>query len=228
MSLRSSYPAILSFLLLVPGAQAQLNSAPAEGTPTPNANGGFIRDSRQHPAEPSRSNAFSMTINRYGIAATLQTLASQISATILSKGGNAVDAAIAANAAVGVIEPMMDGIGGDLFAIIWDPKEKKMYALNASGWSAKAETIEAMNAKGLKTMDDTSIYAVTVPGAVAGWDALHAKFGKLPLAVDLAPAIALAKDGFPVTETDSDNWAQYGVQFKDRAAFASVVLPGGT
>ena len=133
MPLRFLHPGILSFLLLVPAAQAQFNSAPAEGVPTPNSNGGFIRDSRQHPAEPSRDNAFSMTINRYGIAATLQTLASQASATILSKGGNAVDAAIAANAAVGVIEPMMNGIGGDLFAIVWDPKEKKMYALNASG-----------------------------------------------------------------------------------------------
>ena len=169
-----------------------------------------------------------MTINRYGIAATLQTLASQASATILSKGGNAVDAAIAANAAVGVIEPMMNGIGGDLFAIVWDPKEKKMYALNASGWSAKAQTIEAMKEKGLRKMDDSSIYAVTVPGAVAGWDALHAKFGKLPLAVDLAPAIALAENGFPVTETDSENWVQYGMGFKDRAAFASVFLPDGT
>src|ERR1700761_5352949 len=112
------------------------------------ANGGFIHDDRQHPADPSRDNAFSMTINHYGIAATLQTLGSQAGATILAKGGNAVDAAIAANAAVGVIEPMMNGIGGDLFAMIWDPKAKKMYALNASGWSAKSETIDAMKAKG--------------------------------------------------------------------------------
>src|SRR3984885_9469267 len=137
MFLRNLCSGILSFLLLAHAVQAQFNSASAEETPTSNANGGYIRDSRQHPAEPSRDNAFSMTINRYGIAATLQTLASQASATILSKGGNAVDAAIAANAAVGVIEPMMNGIGGDLFAIVWDPKEKKMYALNASGWSAK-------------------------------------------------------------------------------------------
>ena len=123
----------------------------------------------------------------------------------------------------------MNGMGGDLFAIVWDPKEKKMYALNSSGWSAKAETIEALKAKGLTTMGGSSIYAVTtVPGAVAGWDALHTKFGKLPLAVDLAPAIALAENGFPVTETDSENWAQYGVRFKDRAAFASVFLPDGT
>lgn len=195
---------------------------------TPTANGGFIHDDRQHPREPSRDNAFSMTINRYGIAATLQTLASQASATILAKGGNAVDAAIAANAAVGVIEPMMNGIGGDLFAIVWDPKQKKMAALNASGWSAKAETIDAMKAKGRTEIGEWSIDAVTVPGAVAGWAALHAKFGKLPLAVDLAPAIALAENGFPVTETDSANWAEYGPNFKDRPAFAGVFLPGGT
>src|SRR5277367_1902798 len=161
MSLRNSFPGILALLLLLHAAQAQFNSAPAEGAPTPTANGGYIHDDRQHPREPSRDNAFSMTINRYGIAATLQTLASQASATILAKGGNAVDAAIAANAAVGVIEPMMNGIGGDLFAIVWDPKEKKMHALNASGWSAQGETIDAMKAKGRTRMDDTSIYAVT-------------------------------------------------------------------
>jgi len=227
MHLRHLHSGILS-LFLISAAQAQFGSAPAGKTPAPNAAGGYIRDSRQHPAEPSRDNAFSMTANRYGIAATLQTLASQASATILARGGNAVDAAIAANAALGVIEPEMDGIGGDLFAIVWDPKEKKMYALNASGWSAKAETIDAMRARGVTTMDGTSIHAVTVPGAVAGWAALHAKFGKLPLAVDLAPAIALAEDGFPVTETDSATWAQYGMPFKDRAAFASVYLPKGT
>ena len=228
MSLRSLLLGTVFSLLLAHSACAQFNSAPATGTPTPNAAGGYIRDSRQHPHEPSRDNAFSMTINRYGIAATLQTLASQASATILAKGGNAVDAAIAANAATGVIEPMMNGIGGDLFAIIWDPKEKKMYALNASGWSAKAETIEAMKAKGVTKISGSSIYSVTVPGAVAGWEALHKKFGKLPLSVDLAPAISLAENGFPVTEMDSANWAQYGMPFKDRPAFASVFLPDGT
>ncbi len=218
---------ILSTTLFVPFAQAQAAHAPTT-TPSNSAGGGYIHDDRQHPREPSRDNAFSMTINHYGIAATLQTLASQASATILAKGGNAVDAAIAANAAVGVIEPMMNGIGGDLFAIVWDPKEKKVYALNASGWSAKAQTIEAMKAKGRTTMGGSSIDSVTVPGAVAGWEALHAKFGKLPLAADLAPAIALAENGFPVTETDSANWSEYGLHFKDRPAFAGVYLPGGT
>lgn len=215
-------------LTILPFANAQFNSAPNGGAPAPNAAGGFVRDSRKHPHEPSRDNAFSMTINKYGIAATLQTLASQASATILARGGNAVDAAIAANAAVGVIEPMMNGIGGDLFAIVWDPKEKKIYALNASGWSPNAETIDAMKAKGVTKMSGSSIYAVTVPGAVAGWEALHKKFGKLPLSEDLAPAIALAENGFPVTETDSANWNQYGMPYKDRAAFASAFLPNGT
>jgi gamma-glutamyltranspeptidase/glutathione hydrolase len=213
---------------VAPTANAQFNAAPTTGAPAPNEAGGFVRDSRKHPHEPSRDNAFSMTINKYGIAATLQTLASQASATILAKGGNAVDAAIAANAAVGVIEPMMNGIGGDLFAIVWDPKDKKVYAINASGWSPKAETIEAMKAKGVAKMSGGSIYAVTVPGAVAGWEALHKKFGKLPLSVVLAPAIALAQNGFPVTETDSANWNQYGMPYKDRPAFASVFLPNGT
>jgi gamma-glutamyltranspeptidase len=224
----------LSFLLIalclavVSTTDAQSGSAPSEGKPTPNAAGGFVRDSREHPHEPSRNNAFSMTINKYGIAATLQTLASQASATILARGGSAVDAAIAANAAVGVIEPMMNGIGGDLFAIVWDPKERKMYAINASGWSAKGETIEAMKAKGVTKMSGSSIYAVTVPGAVAGWEALHKKFGKLPLGVDLAPAIALAENGFPVTEMDSANWNQYGMPYKERPEFARVFLPNGT
>jgi gamma-glutamyltranspeptidase / glutathione hydrolase len=189
---------------------------------------GFIHDDRHHPPEPSRDNAFSMTTTQYGIVATLQTLASQAGAAILAKGGNAADAAIAANAAVGVIEPMMNGIGGDLFTIVWDPRTRKMYALNASGWSAKAQTIAAMKAKGHTTIGEHSIDSVTVPGAVAGWQALHAKFGKLTLAEDLAPAIELAEHGFPVTETDSENWADAGLQFKDRPAFAQLYLPGGT
>jgi gamma-glutamyltranspeptidase/glutathione hydrolase len=227
MPVRRLLLGILSATLFTPFAQSQAPHATGATTATSGA-GGFIHDDRQHPKEPSRDNAFSMTINRYGIAATLQTLASQASATILAKGGNGVDAAIAANAALGVIEPMMNGIGGDLFAIVWDPKEKKMYALNASGWSAKAQTIAAMKAKGRTDIDESSIDSVTVPGAVAGWAALHAKFGKLPLATDLAPAIALAENGFPVTETDSANWEEAGMIFKDRPAFASVYLPGGT
>ncbi len=180
------------------------------------------------PTEPARDNAFSMTINRYGIVATLQTLASTAGTAILERGGSAVDAAIAANAALGVIEPKTNGIGGDLFAIVWDAKAKKLYALNASGWSAQAQTIEAMKAKGVTSLSETSIDSVTVPGAVAGWQALHDRFGKLSLAEDLRPAIAMAESGFPVTETDSAAWKTYGMPFANRPAFASVFLPNGT
>src|SRR5271156_2223191 len=112
MPVRHLLVGILSAMLFTHCALAQ-----TAATSNP-AGGGFIHDDRQHPREPSRDNAFSMTINQYGIAATLQTLASQASATILAKGGSAVDGAIAANAAVGGIEPMMNGIGGDLFAIV--------------------------------------------------------------------------------------------------------------
>ena len=210
-------------------ADAQGNGGASPlSAPVHDAVGGFVHSSREHPPEPSRDNAFSMTINRYGISATLQALASQAGASILAKGGSAVDAAIAANAALGVIEPMMNGVGGDLFAIVWDAKSKKIYALNSSGWSPKGETIEAMKSKGVTRMNGNSIYAVTVPGAVAGWDALHKRFGKLSLADDLAPAIAYAEHGFPVTETDSANWNQYGMPFANRPAFSSVFLAGGT
>ncbi|MBS1820870.1 MAG: gamma-glutamyltransferase [Acidobacteria bacterium] len=225
MSLRNISLGLVIGLTVCSLANAQFNAASDSASKT---SGGFVQDVRSHPREPSRDNAFSMTINTYGIAATLQTLASQVGASILAKGGNAVDAAIASNAAVGVIEPMMNGIGGDLFAIVWEPKAKKFYALNASGWSPQAETIEAMKAKGVTKMSARSIYSVTVPGAVAGWEALHKRFGKLPLSVDLAPAIALAREGFPVTETDSANWKQYGLPYKDRADFASVFLPNGS
>src|ERR1700736_1588283 len=99
--------------------------------------------------EPSREQARSMTINRFGIVATSQTLASQAGAAILERGGSAVDAAIAANAALGVIEPMMNGVGGDLFAIVYDAKTKKLYGLNASGWAPKSMSVESMKAKGV-------------------------------------------------------------------------------
>lgn len=188
----------------------------------------FLFTSVAYPAsEPGRSNANSMTINKYGIVATSQTLASQAGASILARGGSAVDAAIAANAALGVIEPMMNGMGGDLFAIVWDAKAKKLYALNASGWTPQGISIEALRRKGITKLHSDSIYAVTVPGAVGGWDALHQRFGKLSLSDDLQPAIAFAEKGFPVTETDAANWKQYGMPYSSRPAFASVFLPAG-
>jgi gamma-glutamyltranspeptidase/glutathione hydrolase len=176
--------------------------------------------------EPGRDNAFSMTVSEYGITATLQTLASAAGSAILEKGGNAIDAAIAANAAVGVIEPSMNGVGGDLFAIYWDNKAKKIYAINASGWSPAGWTPETFKAKNVTRLN--GIWSVTVPGVVAGWDAMQKRFGKLSLAEDLRPAEALAEKGFPVSETNSVEWEKYGMPFANRQEFARVFLPNGS
>ncbi len=127
-----------------------------------------------------REQGRSMTISTQGIVATSQTLASQAGADILAKGGSAVDAAIAANAVLAVTEPMMDGIGGDLFAMVWNAKDGKLQGLNASGWAPKELTIDFLKQQGQKTMPSTGIHSVTVPGAVAGWAAMHKRYGKLP------------------------------------------------
>jgi len=124
-----------------------------------------------------RSHARSMVITRYGIVATSHVQASAAGAQILAKGGSAVDAAIAANAVLGVTEPMMNGMGGDLFAIYWDAKTGKLYGINSSGWAPQGLTVEHLKSKGATTMPETGIDTVTVPGAVAGWNALHGRFG---------------------------------------------------
>ena len=175
--------------------------------------------------DPARDQARSMVMTQYGIVATSQAVASQAGAAILAKGGSAVDAAIAANAALGVIEPMMNGVGGDLFAIVYDAKTKRLYGLNASGWAPKKMSVEALQQKGLTKMRTVDL--VTVPGAVAGWDALHQRWGKLSMAEELAPAIALAERGIAVTETDADNWKIYGTPFLNDPEFARVFLPDG-
>ena len=179
-------------------------------------------------SDPAREQARSMVMTQYGIVATSQAVASQAGAAILARGGNAVDAAIAANAALGVIEPMMNGVGGDLFAIVYDAKTKKLYGLNASGWAPKGMSIEALKAKGvLNKIPEAGIDSVTVPGAVAGWDALRRRFGKLSMAVDVAPAAALAENGIVVPETDAENWVTYGVPLAKSPGFARVFLPNG-
>src|ERR1700739_4537231 len=123
-----------------------------------------------------RSYGRSMVVTPYGIVATSYVQASQAGARILEKGGSAIDAGIAANAVLGVAEPMMNGIGGDLFAIYWDAKTGKLYGLNASGWATQGLTLEHLRQKGLTQMPAFGIDAVTVPGAVAGWNALHGRF----------------------------------------------------
>lgn len=177
---------------------------------------------------PSRDYGRSMVISRSGIVATSQTLASEAGASVLEHGGNAVDAAIAANAALGVTEPMMNGIGGDLFAIVYDAKTKKVYGLNSSGWAPAAMSISALAAKGFtKQMPASGIFSVTVPGAVAGWSALHDRFGKLPLSHDLAPAIYYAENGVPVTEMMAKVWGEVGKALTNSPGFAATFLPGG-
>src|SRR5262245_41249026 len=153
-----------------------------------------------------RSEARSMVISRHGIVATSQTLASQAGAQILARGGSAMDAAIAANATLGVVEPMSNGIGGDLFAIYWEAKTGKLTAINASGWSGAATTLSSLKTKGYEKMPEDGIHSITVPGCVAGWEKLHKKFGRLSWGEILRPAIYYAEEGFPVTEIIQGHW----------------------
>ncbi len=157
-------------------------------------------------AAQDRSNARSMVISPYGIVATSQVQASQAGAAILSHGGSAVDAAIAANAMLGVMEPDMNGMGGDLFAIYWGAKTGKLYGLNASGWASKALTIEHLKAKDVTKMPTEGIDTVTVPGAVEGWNRLHQRFGRLPWKELFTPAIFFAENGFAVQEMIGADW----------------------
>jgi len=180
---------------------------------------------RPTPSQPAREGSRSMVASQYGIVATSQVAASQAGAAILAKGGSAVDAAIAANAALGVIEPAMNGIGGDLFAIVYDAKTKQVYGLNASGWTPAAMTLEALKARKIDKL--RVIDQVTVPGTVAGWDVMAKRWGKLPLAQTLAPAIKLAEDGFAIPENAALNWNNFGMGFAGDPAFAGAFLPGG-
>lgn len=154
----------------------------------------------------SRDQGRSMTITTGGIVATSQILASQAGAEILAKGGSAVDAAIAANAVLAVVEPMMNGIGGDLFALVRTAKDQKRQGLNASGWAPKDLTIDYLKSRKHHEMPSTGIHSVTVPGCVAGWWALHKRYGKLPWKILFDHAIEYAKSGFPVTERMAFAW----------------------
>ncbi len=153
-----------------------------------------------------RSQARSMVISQQGIVATSQTLASQAGAQVLARGGSAIDAAIAANAVMGVVEPMSNGMGGDLFAIYWDAKTGTLTGINASGWAPAGLTIAHLKDKGITHMPQLGIDSVTVPGCVAGWAKLHQRFGRLPWADLFRPAIYFASNGFPVTELIHEYW----------------------
>ncbi len=172
--------------------------------------------------------ARSTVVSTAGIVATSQVLASQAGAAILDRGGSAVDAAIAANAVLGTTEPMMNGVGGDLLAIVWDAKAKKLYGLNSTGWSPKGLSTEVLKSKGVNGKPPgQSIHLVTVPGAVAGWDALRKKFGRLTMAELLAPAIYFADQGVPIAERASATWEIDGRRVIDAPNFAATFMPGG-
>jgi len=174
-----------------------------------------------------RSNARSMVITRYGIVATSHVQASQAGAQILARGGSAVDAAIAANAVLGVTEPMMNGMGGDLFAIYWEAKTGKLYGLNTSGWAPRALTIEHLKAKGATEMPGAGIDSVTVPGAVAGWQALHGRFGKLAWKDLFQSAISYAEEGYPVPEVIASYWKDSADWFANDPEARRIYLLNG-
>src|SRR5690349_16475817 len=145
----------------------------------------------------------------FGIVAASQPLAAQAGARILERGGHAVDAAIAANAVMGVVEPEMNGIGGDLFAIVSEARDGALHGLNACGWAPAGLSPSVLAANGIRDMPIDGIHTVTVPGAVAGWETLHARFGRLPLADVLAPAVFYAERGFPVSDIIAARWATF-------------------
>jgi len=176
---------------------------------------------------PDRSYGRSMVVSQYGIVATTSVQASQAGTRILEEGGSAIDAGIAANAVLGVVEPMMNGIGGDLFAIYWDAKTGRLYGLNASGWAPRALTIEHLRAKGITAMPQAGIDSVTVPGAVDGWAKLHGRFGKLPWAQLFQPAISYARNGYPVPELIHGYWSATIPWLAADAESQRVYLPNG-
>lgn len=148
----------------------------------------------------------SMVVSKFGIVSTPQFLASQAGAHILEQGGNAIDAAIAANAVMGVVQPYVNGIGGDLFMVYYEAKTGKVYGLNSSGWTPKALTIDYLKGKGVTEINFIGVESIDVPGAVAGWDAMRTRFGTLPFSQLLAPAIYYAQNGFPLAERNARYW----------------------
>jgi gamma-glutamyltranspeptidase/glutathione hydrolase len=174
-----------------------------------------------------RSQSRSMVSSKQGVVASESVLASQVGASILERGGNAIDAAVAMNAMMGLVAPMNDGIGGDLFAIVYEAKTGKLYGLNASGWAPKGLTVEHLRAKGRTDMPGRGIDAATVPGAVNGWEKLLTRFGRKRFADVLAPSIAYAEAGFPVGEVVSVYWKDSEKVLREDAATAKTFLPGG-
>jgi gamma-glutamyltranspeptidase/glutathione hydrolase len=174
-----------------------------------------------------RSYGRSVVVTDRGIVATSHYLPSQAGAQILARGGTAMDAAIAANAVLGVTEPMNNGIGGDLFLIYWDAKAGKLYGLNSSGWAPKGISVEFLAKQGITSMPHDGIQTVTVPGAVEGWSQAHHRFGRLPWKDLFAPAIYYAEHGYVVPEIIHDYWADDESKLQKTSEARRVFLRGG-
>jgi gamma-glutamyltranspeptidase / glutathione hydrolase len=174
-----------------------------------------------------RSYGRSVVMTDRGIVATSHYLASQAGAQVLAKGGSAMDAAIAANAVLGVTEPMMNGVGGDLFLIYWDARTGRLYGLNASGWAPRRLSIDFLAKQGITSMPHDGIHSVTVPGVVDGWSQAHQRFGKLAWQ-DLFPsAIYYAEHGYAVPEIIHAYWAAEETKMQKTAEARRVFLPSG-
>src|SRR5438309_3797278 len=178
-------------------------------------------------AEPPvvRDQARSMVVTKFGIVASSQFLASQAGAKMLEAGGNAIDAAIAANAVLGLTQPYVNGMGGDLFAIVYEAKTGKLYGLNSSGWTPKALTIDYLKDRKIDKIDRIGVHAITVPGCVAGWDALRRRFGTKAFPELLASAIFYAENGFPLPEIGARAWISQALLTKP--GYKETYMPGG-
>lgn len=169
----------------------------------------------------------SEVIARNGMVATSQPLATQVGLKILQNGGNAIDAAIATNAVLGLVEPTGNGIGGDLFAIIWDAESQQLYGLNASGRSPESLTLSYFKEKNMQSIPAYGPLPVSVPGCVDGWFEMHQKFGSKPMTEILAPAIEYAREGFPVSELIAFYMRLSSRRFQQYPNFSEVYMPGG-
>ena len=163
---------------------------------------------------------------RNGMVATSQPLAAMAGLRMLMSGGTAVDAAVAAAAALNVVEPFSTGVGGDVFALVWSERAGKVYALNASGRSAAAADVELLQSTGYTGIPNDSPYAVTVPGAVSGWQALLERFGNMGMADVLRPAIDYAEGGYPVSEMVAYQWAGAESRLKQHFSGEELLLRG--
>ena len=161
-----------------------------------------------------------------GMVSTTQPLAAVAGLRMLMEGGNAVDAAVGAAATLNVVEPHSTGVGGDLFALVWSADEKRVRALNASGRSSENASLEELVRAGLRVVPDQSPYAVTVPGAVSGWESLLERYGRMGLSDVLAPAIGYAEGGFPVSEVISDHWKAGASRLRAGPAGGELLLNG--